>query len=293
MGSKTGRCLGALLAALVFPATQAGADPAAWRVENARGGQVTLLGSMHVLRAADYPLPRSVDSLFDNAEVLVMELDLDDVDPIADRDIILRAATLTPGRTLRSVVASDVYSLAERRANQLGVDLGLLQNFEPWFVAVTLLDQGMRKVGFDPERGLEQYLLGKAKVTHKEVVGLETLAMQIGIFDALPPASQQAMLEQTLRELDEANSAMIDLATAWRNGRLETMSEELLDDFDDFPGLYDTLVTNRNRVWVGTLEKYLKDGRRYLVVVGALHLVGPNNVIDMLTAQGHEVVRLN
>jgi uncharacterized protein len=293
MGSKTGRCLGALLAALVFPVTQAGADPAAWRIQGARGGEVTLLGSMHVLRAADYPLPRSVDALFANAEVLVMELDLDDVDAIADRDIILRAATLTPGRTLRSVVAGNVYSLAERRAGELGVDLQLLQNFEPWFVAVTLLDQGMRKVGFDPERGLEQYLLGKARGAGKEVVGLETLAMQIGIFDALPPSSQQMMLEQTLQELDDANSAMADLATAWRNGRLETMSAELLDDFDDFPGLYATLVTNRNTAWVGALEKYLQDGHRYLVVVGALHLVGPNNVIDMLTARGHEVVRLN
>jgi uncharacterized protein YbaP (TraB family) len=293
MGGKTGRRLGALLAAALFPLAQAGADPAAWRIEGARGGEVTLLGSMHVLRAADYPLPRSVDALFDNAEVLVMELDLDDVDPIADRDTILRAATLTPGRTLRSVVTADVYSLAERRAGQLGVDLGLLQNFEPWFVAVTLLDQGMRKVGFDPERGLEQYLLGKARVARKEVVGLETLAMQIGIFDALPPSSQQAMLEQTLQELDDANSAMIDLATAWRAGQLETMSDELLDDFDGFPGLYDTLVTNRNATWVGALEKYLKDGHRYLVVVGALHLVGRNNVIDMLTVRGHEVVRLN
>jgi uncharacterized protein YbaP (TraB family) len=293
MGGKTRRCLGALLAALLFPIAQAGADPAAWRIEGARGGEVTLLGSMHVLRAADYPLPRAVDALFDNAEVLVMELDLDDVDPVADRDLILRAATLTPGRTLRSVVASDVYSLAERRAGQLGVDLGLLRNFEPWFVAVTLLDQGMRKVGFEPERGLEQYLLGKARVARKEVVGLETLAMQIGIFDALPPSSQQAMLEQTLQELDDASSAMVDLATAWRNGRLETMSEELLDDFDDFPGLYDTLVTNRNTAWVGALETYLKDGHRYLVVVGALHLVGHNNVIDMLTARGHDVVRLN
>jgi uncharacterized protein YbaP (TraB family) len=281
------------LAALVFPVGQAGADPAAWRIEGTRGSEVTLLGSMHVLRAADYPLPRSVDALFDNAEVLVMELDLDDVDPVADRNIILRAATLTPGRTLRSVVTRDVYSLAERRAGQLGVDLGLLQNFEPWFVAVTLLDQGMRKVGFEPERGLEQYLLGKARVTRKEIVGLETLSMQIGIFDALPPSSQQMMLEQTLQELDDANSAMVDLATAWRAGQLETMSEELLDDFDGFPGLYDTLVTNRNATWVGALEKYLKDGHRYLVVVGALHLVGRNNVIDMLAARGHEVVRLN
>lgn len=293
MGRKAARALGALCALLGALPWAAGADPAAWRIEGNRGGSVTLLGSMHVLRAADYPLPRSVDALFDSADVLVMELDLDDVDAASDRDTILRAATLAPGRTLRSVLEPNVYALAERRSRGLGLDLTLLQNFEPWFVAVTLLDQGMRKEGFDPERGLEQYLVAKARVAHKDIVGLETLAMQIGIFDALPPPSQQAMLQQTLQELDEAGAAMNDLASAWRDGKLEAMSRELLDDFDDFPGLYSTLVTERNETWVGSLEKYLRDGRRYLVVVGALHLVGRDNVIDMLKARGHDVVRLN
>ena len=43
---------------------------------------------------------------------------------------------------------------------------------------------------------------------------------------------------------------------------------------------------------VEPLERYLRDGRHYLVVVGALHLVGRDNVIDMLKARGHAAVRL-
>jgi uncharacterized protein YbaP (TraB family) len=254
---------------------------------------VTLLGSMHVLRAADYPLPRSVDALFDRAQIIVMELDLDDVDPLAQQGLILQTAMLAQGRVLRDVVDPGVYRLAEQRSREVGVDLALLGHFEPWFVAVTVLDLGMRKIGFQPELGLEQYLVGKSGQAGKEILGLETLAMQLGIFDALSPKSQQAMLEQTLQELDEAETAMVNLAVAWRDGRLETMADELLDDFDDFPGLYDTLVTERNTAWVGALERYLRDGRRYLVVVGALHLVGRNNLIDMLAARGHKVVRLN
>ena len=67
----------ALLAALL-PAALASADPAAWRVTGRNGGEVTLLGSMHVLRASDYPLPPLVDQLYAQADTLVMELDLDD-----------------------------------------------------------------------------------------------------------------------------------------------------------------------------------------------------------------------
>jgi uncharacterized protein YbaP (TraB family) len=36
----------------------------------------------------------------------------------------------------------------------------------------------------------------------------------------------------------------------------------------------------------------LADGRRRLVVVGALHLVGPDSVIDQLRERGHDVERL-
>ncbi len=70
------------------------------------------------------------------------------------------------------------------------------------------------------------------------------------------------------------------MVAAWRDGELERLSAELLDEFDQFPGLYETIVTKRNSAWVPALERMLADGRRRLVVVGALHLVGPDSVID-------------
>lgn len=291
-GALLSRKLWLAAAALALQAT-ATADPAVWRMTGERGSEVTLLGSMHVLRQSDYPLPAAVDELIERADVIVMEIDLDDIDAATQQRVILGTATLPQGTVLANVVDADVYRLVQQTSSQLGIDLKLLERFEPWFLAVTLLDQGMRKFGYQAERGIEQHVLGEAQRTRKEIVGLETLEFQIGIFDSLPPQQQQAMLEQTLAELDEAETALSAMVAAWRDGELESLSAELLDDFDEFPGLYDTLVTNRNATWVGALEKYLQDGHRYLVVVGALHLVGRNNVIDMLTARGHEVVRLN
>ena len=259
----------------------------------ADGAEVTLLGSMHILRPSDHPLPVVVDDLIARAELIVMELDLDDVDAAAQQRVILETAMLPQGTVLANVVDAAVYRLVEQTAGELGIELKLLERFEPWFLAVTLLDQGMRKLGFQAERGIEQYVLNQAQRTRKEIVGLETLEFQIGIFDSLPAKSQQAMLEQTLAELDEAETALSAMADAWRNGELESLSAELLDDFDQFPGLYETLVTKRNQAWVPTLERMLADGGRRLVVVGALHLVGRDNVIELLRARGHDVVRVH
>jgi uncharacterized protein len=280
------------LPALTLTAGMAGADPAAWRMTGPNGGEVTLLGSMHIMRPSDHPLPASVDSLIDRADLIVMELDLDDVDAAVQQRVILERAMFPQGTVLEDVVDDEVYALVEQTTAELGIDLNLLESFEPWFLAITLLDQGMRKLGFQGERGLEQYVLARAQRSTKEIVGLETLEFQIGIFDSLPQAQQQAMLEQTLAELDEAATVLSEMVAAWRNGELEDLSAELLDDFDDFPGLYDTLVTKRNNAWVPALERMLADGRRHLVVVGALHLVGNDSVIELLDGRGHEVQRL-
>jgi uncharacterized protein YbaP (TraB family) len=222
-----------------------------------------------------------------------MELDLDDVDAAAQQRVILATAMLPQGTVLANVVDERVYAQVEQSAAALGLDLALLERFEPWFLAVTLLDQGLRKWGFQAERGIEQYVLARAQRTGKEIGGLETLEFQIGIFDSLSRQSQQAMLEQTLAELDEAETALRAMVEAWRDGELESLSAELLDDFDEFPGLYETLVLTRNRSWVPALERMLTDGQRHLVVVGALHLVGDDSVIELLQARGHAVERLH
>ena len=293
MGARIARLTGALAAvAVALLARDAAADPAAWRIAGARGGEVALLGSMHALRARDYPLPPLVDELYGRAEIIVMEIDLDDLDPATEQAAVLAAAALPDGQTLTNVLDKNVYDLARPRARGLGVDLALLDHVQPWLVAISLLDIGLQKLGFDAEHGLERYLVGKAKSDRKEIVGLETLNQQLGIFAAMPRKSQQAMLSQTLEELDTADTTMSELEVAWREGHVETMTDKLLGDFDDFPELYPELVTKRNAAWTDALEKLLKDGRRYLVVVGALHLVGHDSVIERLGARGHRVERV-
>jgi hypothetical protein len=199
---------------------------------------------------------------------------------------------LPQGTVLEDVVDEEVYRLVEQHLRELGVDVAQLERFEPWFLAITVLELGMRKIGFQAERGVERYVLDRAQAAGTEIVGLETLEFQIGLFDALPPEQQQALLEQTLGEIDEGAAALGEMVTAWRDGELESLSAELLEEFDQFPGLYETIVTKRNRAWVPALERMLADGRRRLVVVGALHLVGPDNVIDQLRERGHDVERL-
>jgi uncharacterized protein YbaP (TraB family) len=271
----------------------AAADPAVWRVAGARGAELWLLGSVHVLRSEDYPLPDSVDRLFASADEIVMELDLDDLDPAEQQQILLGTALLPRGTVLRDVLPPGTYATAEERTRALGIDLTLLERFEPWLVAITLLDQGLQAHGYRSQLGIEQYLVGKARAAGKPITGLESLAEQIALFDELPPDAQRDLLAQSLDELAAAGDRMREITAAWRDGRLDQLSDELLAEFAQFPELYEDIVAERNSNWIAPLEALLAGERKVLVVVGALHLVGADSVIAQLEARGHEVRRIS
>lgn len=252
-----------------------------------------LLGSVHYLRDKDYPLPPIVDDLYRRADRLVMELDLDDRDPTKVQAAFLSAALLPQGTSLRDSVDAGVYRRARRSAAALGIDVESFDRFEPWFAAISLLDIGMARQGYRAEKGLEQYLLGKAELDGKSIEGLETLGSQIALFDALPRGQQQLLLAQTADELSSSSKEMADLIDAWRDGRLRTMTGALMRDFDGFPGLYDTLVRKRNAAWLPKLEHLLDTSQHCLVVVVALHLTGNASVIDLIKAAGYNVARVH
>jgi hypothetical protein len=69
------------------------------------------------------------------------------------------------------------------------------------------------------------------------------------------------------------------------------LARVLSEAFEEFPELYRPLTEDRNRAWLEDLEELLDDRDDYLVVVGALHLVGRNSVVDLLRQRGHAVTQ--
>jgi len=71
-----------VLLTLPVHAKELGHPVTMWKVAGA-SNSVYLLGSIHLLRSQDYPLPTVLDAVYDDAEVLIMEVDMDDMDPFA------------------------------------------------------------------------------------------------------------------------------------------------------------------------------------------------------------------
>jgi uncharacterized protein len=107
----------------------------------------------------------------------------------------------------------------------------------------------------------------------------------------LPAEQQREFLLYSVEDSERAIREIDDLIAAWRTGNTDRLSELLTEGFAQYPDLYRPLTTDRNRKWISPIEELLDDRDDYLVVVGALHLVGKDSVVELLEKRGHKVVR--
>jgi uncharacterized protein YbaP (TraB family) len=281
-------------AALAFTSTpgETAERSVVWSVRGEHN-TVYLFGSIHVLRPGDVGLPRAAQAAYDDAEQLVMEIDMDDpaiADPVAMAAQMQHYARLPAGQSLESVLGSD-YAAVATQLEDAGLDIATFDGFAPWFVGMLVLQLEVAKRGFDPAHGIEQQVTDRALADRKPILGLETPADQFAVLARLSLPEQKRFLLMTLEETESADARLDELLTAWRTGDTATLARVLSEEFDEFPELYRPLTEDRNRAWVEQLAGLLDDRDDYLVVVGALHLVGRNSVVDLLRQRGYRVTQ--
>jgi uncharacterized protein len=285
--------LGTLLTVCAWlTASPAVADghPPLWRIDG-RHNFVYLLASVHVLRATDDALSEPVLRAYKAANALYMEVDLDDLDPEAAGQFTMEHGVLPEEQTLRDILGPERYGTAHQQALDLGLDLDQFAQLEPWVVAITIAQMQFAKLGLDPGAGVEQRLMERAKQDGKAIAGLETLADQLSALDSLPMKLQGEFLLVSLDEASDMEQEADQLINAWARGDTTALARTLVHDFDKFPELYRSLIVDRNRKWADEIGALLDDDANYLIVVGALHLVGQDSVIELLRAHGHPAQR--
>jgi uncharacterized protein len=281
-------------AALLFCSVGAqAADPQQhilWSLQG-KANKVYLLGSMHLLKESE-KLPAAIDAAYADADALIMELDMDDLDVRQMQQAALELAVQPEGRTLQQQLGPKTYEQFVAKTRALGVEPAMLDRFQPWFAAITLVQLQLMKLGFDPEAGVEKRLTRRAADDGKTIQGLETVREQLEIMARLPDKQQREFLLYSVEDAERMATEVDELLASWRSGDAVAMAKLLQEGFDEYPDLYRPLTVERNRKWLPQIEQLLDDREDYLVVVGALHLVGRQSVIDLLERKGYKVKQL-
>ncbi len=263
-----------------------------WQI-NGASNSIYLLGSIHMLREKDYPLPSAIYDAYGEAETLIMEIDMDDIDPFAEQALATELGLIKDDRVLRDLMGPRLYAEAESMANELQIPLQLLEKSEPWYAAINVEVIMLMRIGFNPMHGIEFHLSEMARRDNKEIIGLETTRQQLEFLDNLSPRSQRDLLMQTLADSKKISEIMDQMVEAWYFGDVDFLEKSMLAEMQDFDELHEVIVVKRNRNWTNKIQELLKEKDDYLIIVGALHLIGEEGVPHLLSQRGHKVIQMH
>ena len=265
---------------------------AVWSIQGERN-TVYLAGSVHALPKDHSQLSPQLELAYDASDAIVMEVDLDDLDPLAAVQFLATRGTLPEDETLEDVIGAARYAKVAELAASVGLPEMAIARLEPWAAAMVLTQFALLKTGFDPQLGIDMQLVERARSDGKPVDGLETIGDQLGIFDSRSLPEQTKFLVDAADDVPKMQEDLERLVDAWRNGDLQGMEDEFRKERARSPALYDELLGARNRRWLPQIEALLDDDQNYLVVVGTLHFVGRDGLLELLKRAGHKPVILS
>ena len=271
--------------ALLLSTAAAGGPLPLWEIESA-DNRILIMGSVHFLRPTDWPLRPALNEAYELADTITMEINMATMDQLAMQSAISALSIHPDGRSLQDLMGRAAFAEAEELATALNIPLAMFESFEPWFAALSVTQLRMVQLGFDPAWGVESMLTRKALQDNKSLAELETVAEQLSFMDRLDADTQRRFLLESLEDGATVANEVDAIVNAWTAGDTGALENSLLEGLDKAPRLYDALLVQRNRNWVEPIAALRDEPGNHLVVVGAMHLVGEDSVLEMLSEAG-------
>jgi uncharacterized protein YbaP (TraB family) len=279
---------------LAGPACAEPPRPLLWKVSD-KDNTIYLLGSFHLLKPADYPLAPSTDAAFRDAEQVVFELSPAEMADPAAGVRMAKMAERSDGRTLQESLPAATWQALQAYAATRNMPIDHYQGMDTWFLSLVISLTEMQLLGLDTELGLDKHFADRAVKAGKATRGLETFDQQIALFEGMSADEQRQALQDALEDAAEMRTEIERMHALWRAGDAEGLFEETGAELKaKYPGVYKRLNSDRNRAWLPRLRAMLDTpgSDDTLVVVGAMHLLGEDGVVELLRAKGYRVERL-
>jgi uncharacterized protein YbaP (TraB family) len=233
-----------------FIAIPVSAQNLLWEVSSLTN-RVYLFGTIHAGKLAWFPLPRAVEDAFNDSRELVVEADVTDLEAIEKAG---PAMVYQPPDTLKNHVSASDYARFVKLLPRYRMPESAVVQMKPLMATSLLVFAEWAREGYLPDYGVDVYLIKKAKAELKPMVELEGTAAQMKLMDSLSDARSYN---------------------------------------DKVPGaaqFEDLFVWSRHDAMMAKITGWLDDTREHrFIAVGALHLVGPRGLVEMLKKRGYKV----
>ncbi|XAH24958.1 TraB/GumN family protein [Xylophilus sp. GW821-FHT01B05] len=257
-----------------------------WRIRS-EGHDSWLYGTMHVGRQ-DWLAPGpKVAAALGASEVLALEMN-----PL-DASIQQRMAALAGQHAGEWPQA--LLPRVQKQMDKVCLPAAVRAALHPMMLMTTLELYGLRAQGLYGEYGQEYLLADWARARRMRTVSMETPEAQIQVLLGPDAAVVPGDLESALTASENGRSAKIAaaLAQAWATSDLERLRSyaawcDCVKTARDRAQVR-ALLDERNPVLADGIDALHRSGKTVFAAVGALHMIGPTGLPELLRQRGYEV----
>lgn len=272
--------------------------PMMWKVtDDDIDGVIWLFGSIHVGEEDIYPLPDRIMNAYESSDALAVECDVTaDINPLEYASKFM----YKDGSKIYMHIPGDLYDKAKAIVSEkYGMSFTIAyDNYCPAMWQMLIQEIYAEDCDLDASYGLDMFFLEDAHENDKQVLEIESSEFQLNMLSGFSEDLQEFMLSSTVyTKKDDYISDLYDLYEGWKYGDIEDYYEEnnkvpeyLSDEYKILLDEYNKkLVTDRNTSMAQTATEYLEDDLNVFFVVGLLHMVGEDGIVQQLIDGGYSV----
>src|SRR5207249_4273405 len=202
---------------------------------------------------------------FNEATAIVLEANVFDAKRVGE---VVQKMALYPDAEpgLDTRLSEELKSRVAAQAKRFGLDPSRIWRMKPWMVANTLVILQATRGGYLPAYASESFLFQYASGTGKPLLEIESIEMQLSIFERSDQETQISYLDQAVRGLEsgEAEREVRKIVEAWER-RDNEAAERLISEIHKAKTrgekfVADQLFDARHPRMVEATEKYAASG---------------------------------
>ena len=280
-----------LLASVVLASQSIYASPV-WKVSDGKE-TVYLGGTVHVLEAGDYPLPSTFDAAYQQADMVFFETDIDALSTQAFVQQLLAQTSYPQGQSIVSRLSAETLNKLKAYLVTQGIPFKALEQFKPGMLGLQLSQIELRKQGISVA-GVDSYFNEAAIKDNKPRGRLETPQDQIHVIATMGQGNESEVIENALTDVENLREDFNQIREAWRRGDRNGLTDLTVKPFrEELPADFKLMIVDRNNKWMPQIERMFQTAEDELVLVGAMHLVGREGLLQQLEKKGYRVTQMH
>lgn len=306
--------------------------PMLWVVE--RETPVYLFGTIHLPDPRLLDLPTVVRKAFVSADAFNAEIPMEPAEMMKSQPLMM----LPADQSLDKLLSKELHERVAKQMGALGVPAMILDRFKVWVVGMQLFMRGLSQKGEEepaeetpgeeppatPSEGMEpppagqpmdMWLYNEAKRLEKGVGGLETMAEQIAVFDAMSLEDQVDLVEMAVdmlegktdaedddegpSEAEQAQEQVKRLVAAYLAGDVDGIARLMKEvsgvkDAEGAQKFMRRLIDDRNVLMAERLIQRVEaePDKVWFFAVGTAHYPGEGGILDRLQKNGWKIRRV-